>query len=177
MLVAYSDNEESEKEEESVIKQVDSPTELGDENESAAQKIRLVEDELRDAILPPLIPELPDWNIPPSPPIPDNAEQLPITATVDKYLALKAQGKHFNQTLADNPAFRNPSMINRLREFVGIEDEYGSNMPREVWSHLELPKFAYADKIAQQQRETESADAERQAGRKAVDFAPAAHKD
>ena len=177
MLVAYSDNEESEKEEESATRQVTSPPELGDDIEGAARKTRLVEDELRDSILPPLIPELPDWNIPPSPPIPDNAEQLPITATVDRFLALKAQGKHFNQTLADNPTFRNPSMINRLRDFVGIEDEYGSNVPRDVWSHLDLPQFAYADKIAQQQRETESADAERQAGRKAVDFAPAAHKD
>ena len=77
------------------------------------------------------LPPVPHIDIPPSPPgSPDPA----ITAKVQRFLELKKQGVHYNETLASKPALRNPSMFSNLMDFAGIgeKESYASALPPEL---------------------------------------------
>ncbi|KAG4306376.1 hypothetical protein PORY_000364 [Pneumocystis oryctolagi] len=61
------------------------------------------------------------------------------------FKALKEQGIHFNASLDKSTSFKNPRLLDRLADFVGIVDPYGSNLPIELQSWRQLPPELKAD--------------------------------
>ncbi|KAG8955135.1 hypothetical protein FRC04_009592 [Tulasnella sp. 424] len=106
---------------------------------------------IRRLLRPPPIPGSEDgeYDIPPRPDAPCDPE---LDAKVMKFHLLKRQGKHFNDTLMQNKAFRNPHIYAKLVEFVFV-DETGSNFPKDLWDPFDVREEWYAEKIAAQQKE------------------------
>ncbi|KAI0792574.1 hypothetical protein C8Q75DRAFT_607847 [Abortiporus biennis] len=88
------------------------------------------EDELtriRALLLPPPIPGLKDWGIPPEPEGVEPDEE--IKSKLTQFQTLKhspIHPKHFNDSLMSNRSFRNPHLYTKLVEFVDV-DERSSN--------------------------------------------------
>ncbi|KAG6844738.1 hypothetical protein H0H87_004070 [Tephrocybe sp. NHM501043] len=102
--------------------------------------------QIRSMLLPPPIPGVDDWGIPPastSPPDPA------IAAKLAQFNALKTDSsnpKHFNDSLMSNRSFRNPHLYAKLVEFVAV-DERVTNFPRNVWVPDDFQPDWYADRI------------------------------
>lgn len=97
---------------------------------------------IREATIPILPSDLNDFGIPPSPPgSPDPA----LAAKLDKFRELQERGVFFNDRLGGNRGFRNPKLLERLRGFVGVEDEYGSHLPVEIWNPHGFTEDQYFD--------------------------------
>ncbi|KAI8824457.1 HCNGP-like protein-domain-containing protein [Fimicolochytrium jonesii] len=80
-----------------------------------------------------------------------DGEPNPITqAKIEKWLAIKASGTHFNDRLEQTHAFRNPSIMSKLIEYLDL-DELGSNYPKDIFDPHSFPKEAFFDQIAQAQ--------------------------
>lgn len=74
---------------------------------------------LRDLTLPPV----PNLDVPPSPPGTPPPSLGALTAKFETFLELKRKkGTHFNARLAQSTAMRNPSLMDKLLDFVGLED-------------------------------------------------------
>ncbi|KAI9704214.1 MAG: hypothetical protein M1836_007075 [Candelina mexicana] len=125
---------------------------------------------IRDLTLPPIL----NLDIPPSPP----GSPPPATnAKFAHFLELKKQGVHFNEKLAKSSALKNPSLLQKLMGFAGIDEQaqYATTIPKEIWDPNGFPKWAYKDELAKSQqavlkrREEEKAKAQREA----VEFVPA----
>ena len=67
-------------------------------------------------------------------------------AKIRQFRSLKAQGKHFNDNLMANKAFRNPHIYQKLVEFVGI-DEKGTEFPRAIWDPHDVQDGWFADSL------------------------------
>jgi hypothetical protein len=67
-------------------------------------------------------------------------------AKVAQFTELKRQGRHFNDTLMRNKAFRNPHIYSKLVEFVDIE-ETGTNFPKSIWDPFAVEQDWYAENI------------------------------
>ncbi|KAI9017810.1 HCNGP-like protein-domain-containing protein [Gaertneriomyces semiglobifer] len=96
---------------------------------------------------PPDLPGLRNWGIP------DEAvgECDPaIEQKVARFLSLKAQGMHFNDRLMRTHAFRNPSIMSKMIEFLGL-DETGSNYVKDVFDPKRWPKEAFYDEMLKTQ--------------------------
>lgn len=125
---------------------------------------------IRDLTLPPI----PKLDIPPSPP---GSLSASTNAKFAHFLELKKQGVHFNEKLARSSALKNPSLLQKLMNFAGIEEagQYASTLPKEVWDPGAFPDWAYKEELAKSQqdvlkkREEEKAKTQREA----IDFAPA----
>jgi len=72
-------------------------------------------------------------------------------AKIQQFRSLKAQGKHFNDNLMANKAFRNPHIYRKLVEFVGV-DEKGTQFPRSMWDPHDVRDEWFADSLASQQK-------------------------
>lgn len=125
----------------------------------------------RQAIRNLTLPPVANFNIPPSPP------GSPPTVASEKFarfLELKKKGVHFNEKLESSSALRNPSLLQKLREFAGIgeEEQYASTLPEEVTVPTKFPDWAYADQLNRLQQETTKKREKERAGQP-LDFVPA----
>lgn len=100
------------------------------------------------------LPPLPNVSIPPSPP---GSPRPSTSAKIDRFLELKSQGIHFNAKLASSSALKNPSLLQNLMKFAGIDelDQYSSALPSELSPIPEggFPKLAYVEELAKSQQE------------------------
>jgi hypothetical protein len=95
---------------------------------------------IRQATMPNLPPELDDFGIPPSPP---GSPDPPLAKKIENFRELRERGVYFNERLGGNKGFRNPKLLERLRGYVGVDDEYGSHLPKEVWDPKGFPEDWY----------------------------------
>ena len=121
---------------------------------------------IQDLTLPPV----PNLDIPPSPPgSPDAA----ANAKFEHFLSLKKQGVHFNTKLASSSSLKNPSLLMKMMEHAGVEEQwqYDTSLPTEVWSTSSLPSWAYKEELlrAQQALRREMED-KKSAQRSTIDF-------
>ncbi|KAG9046927.1 hypothetical protein FS837_003363 [Tulasnella sp. UAMH 9824] len=100
---------------------------------------------IRRLLQPPPIPGSNDgeYDIPPRPEAPCDPE---LDAKVMKFYLLKRQGKHFNDTLMQNKAFRNPHIYAKLVDFVSVE-ETATNFPKDLWDPFDVREEWYAEAI------------------------------
>lgn len=104
------------------------------ESKAAPQSPYSVTRSLLQVLTPPPIPTM---DIPPSPPgtVPDE-----INKKFQHFFDLKKQGVHFNEKLARSSALKNPSLLEKLMDFAGIEGEsfegegfYDTTLPKDIW--------------------------------------------
>ncbi|THV02796.1 hypothetical protein K435DRAFT_962772 [Dendrothele bispora CBS 962.96] len=99
---------------------------------------------IRSLLVPPPIPDVIDWGIPPEP-APEECEPCDpaIEAKIRQFHALKYPAafpdsshvpapKHFNDSLMSNRSFRNPHLYAQLVDFIGA-DERSTNFPKNIW--------------------------------------------
>ncbi|SPQ19249.1 2221f9fb-6a80-4175-8ff2-5ddcf3a18353 [Thermothielavioides terrestris] len=158
---------------------------------------------LRDLTLPAVA----DLDIPGSPPGAPSAADDALTAKVEGFLRLKRrrrregggggegeregeQQQHFNARLAGSVGMRNPALMGRLLQFVGVETEfddagggglgnkrrpteqYATVLGADVWDPHGFPAWAYRGELRKAQ---ERAARERERGKgEPVEFVPAA---
>ncbi|KAH6608710.1 hypothetical protein Trco_002056 [Trichoderma cornu-damae] len=121
------------------------------------------------------LPSVPNLDIPPSPPgsPPPGANQK-----VEQFLQLKQKGVHFNSKLEQSTALRNPSLMDKLLEFVGIDEvgQYETTLPKELWDPRGFPEWAFRDRLSRSREKiAKEKEAERTAGgRTAIDFVASA---
>src|SRR5207253_1510684 len=98
------------------------------------------------------LPQLPDLNIPDSPP---GSPPSSTNAKFAQFLELKKQGVHFNEKLAKSTALKNPMMMDKLLGFAGIEegDEYNCTLAKDLWNPRAFPEWAYREKLAKIQQQ------------------------
>jgi hypothetical protein len=124
------------------------------------------------------LPAVPNLDIPPSPP----GSPPPTTSKkFEQFLDLKKKGTHFNSKLAASTALKNPSLMDKLMDFVELDDQdqYATTLSTELWNPAGFPEWAFRaslkksqDKI-RREREAEK-EKEKAAGtRTALDFVPA----
>ncbi|KAF9517503.1 hypothetical protein BS47DRAFT_1290942 [Hydnum rufescens UP504] len=103
---------------------------------------------IKELLRPPAIPGVEDYGIPsPS----TNPCDPALEAKLRQFQALKSQGKHFNDSLMSNKAFRNPHIYTKLVEFVDV-DETGTKFPKHIWDPFDVRPEWYADEIAATQK-------------------------
>ena len=100
------------------------------------------------------LPTVPDLDIPPSPP---GSPPPGLNKKLEQFLTLKKQGVHFNAKLENSAALKNPSVMDRLMGFVGIEgkDQYATTLDRELWDPATFPDSVYVDKLRRSQERQE----------------------
>jgi HCNGP-like protein len=130
---------------------------------------------IRQATMPILPPIMDDFGIPPSPP---GSPDPSLAAKLENFRQLQTRGIHFNDRLSNNKSFRNPKLLDKLRGYVGIDDEYGTNLPPSTWNPHSFTKDQYFDIIAEKQRAAFEALQERQRTeqRSAIEFTAATNK-
>jgi len=97
---------------------------------------------VREATMPILPADLDDFGIPPSPP---GSPDPSLAAKLDKFRQLREKGVFFNDRLGENRGFRNPKLLQRLRGFVGVADEYGSQLSASIWDPHGFTEDQYSD--------------------------------
>ncbi|PYI09046.1 hypothetical protein BO78DRAFT_309106 [Aspergillus sclerotiicarbonarius CBS 121057] len=120
------------------------------------------------------LPPIPNLDIPPSPPGSPNPA---ANAKFAHFLSLKKQGMHFNEKLAGSTSLKNPSLLKKMMDHAGIDDQaqYHASLPPEVWSANDLPNWGFKEELLKAQREIHSRAEERKlAGtRDAINFVAA----
>ncbi|KAK8180163.1 HCNGP-like protein-domain-containing protein [Phyllosticta capitalensis] len=147
------------------------PTEgLGESNgsESAPQSPYSA---ARAAVRSLTMPKVPNFDIPPSPP---GSPPPKTTAQFAHFLEIKKKGHHFNDRLENTSALRNPSLLQRLRTFAGIDGEYqyATTLPEDVALPTKFPRWAYAEELAKSQQEIGRKREEEQRKSQKVEFVP-----
>ena len=125
---------------------------------------------IRDLTLPPV----PNFDIPPSPP---GSPPPGTTAKFAHFLELKKRDVHFNEKLARSSALKNPSLMQKLMGFAGIDEkaQYASTLPKDIWDAAAFPEWAYKVELAKMQQEVLKTKEEQKAKeqRSALEFVPA----
>ncbi|KAF8863333.1 hypothetical protein BDZ45DRAFT_670298 [Acephala macrosclerotiorum] len=125
---------------------------------------------LRDLTLP----TIPNYDIPPSPP---GSPSEATNAKFKLFLELKKQEVHFNEKLAKSSALKNPSLMQKLMDFSGIDEagQYESTLPKEYWNPNTFPTHAYKEELVKSQQKVLKNIEENKVrgGRESVDFVPA----
>lgn len=124
---------------------------------------------IQDLTLPPV----PNLDIPPSPPgSPDPA----ANAKFEHFLSLKKQGVHFNAKLASSSSLKNPSLLIKMMEHAGIDEQtqYNTSLPVEVWNTYTLPPWAFKEELlrAQQEARQRMDDKKTSGQRSSIEFVP-----
>lgn len=98
------------------------------------------------------LPTSPNFDIPPSPP---GSPPPGMDAKFNHFLLLKKQGVHFNEKLAHSSALKNPSLLQKLMDFAGVEegDQYATTLPKNVWDPFVFPARAFKEELAKSQQE------------------------
>ncbi|KAL7789423.1 HCNGP-like domain-containing protein [Trichoderma ceciliae] len=119
------------------------------------------------------LPSVPNLDIPPSPP---GSPRPEANEKVAQFLQLKTKGIHFNSKLEQSTALRNPSLMDKLLDFVGIDEvgQYETTLPKELWDPRGFPEWAFRDKLSKSREKiAKEKEADRTAGgRTAVAFVP-----
>lgn len=122
----------------------DVDTTASDEEPEYTTPVQYSNSLIRQATMPTLPPDLEDFGIPPSPPgSPDPGQSQKL----ENFRQLRQRGLYFNDRLGGNRGFRNPKLLEKLRGYVGIEDEYGSHLPTNVWNPHGFSEDQYYDKL------------------------------
>lgn len=105
----------------------------------------------RAAIRSLTLPTVPNLDIPPSP---SGTPPPGMDRKFQHFLDLKRQGVHFNQKLANSSALKNPSLLQKLMDFAGLEDQdqYCTSLPEDVWDPKAFPSWAYKEELAKSQQ-------------------------
>lgn len=124
---------------------------------------------IQDLTLPPV----PNLDIPPSPPgSPDPA----ANAKFEHFLSLKKQGVHFNAKLASSSSLKNPSLLTKMMEHAGIDEQtqYNTSLPVELWNTYNLPPWAFKEELLRAQQEVrQRMDDKKTSGqRSSIEFVP-----
>ncbi|KAJ5818299.1 hypothetical protein N7474_003890 [Penicillium riverlandense] len=126
---------------------------------------------IQDLTLPPV----PNLDIPPSPPgSPDPA----ANAKFEHFLSLKAQGVHFNSKLASSSSLKNPSLLMKMMEHAGIEEQsqYDTSLPAEVWSASNLPPWGFKEELLKTQQEVRQKSEANKSSRDSIEFVSGSRK-
>ncbi|KJZ73532.1 hypothetical protein HIM_07088 [Hirsutella minnesotensis 3608] len=118
------------------------------------------------------LPTIPDLDIPRSPPgsPPERARK-----SFEQFLALKKKGTHFNAKLEQSTALRNPSVTDKLMDFVGLDNQqqYETTLPRDLWNPAAFPETAFVDKLRKSRDKiAKEREADKASARGFIDFAP-----
>ncbi|KAF2237545.1 hypothetical protein EV356DRAFT_529873 [Viridothelium virens] len=122
--------------------------ETADESISHPQSpYSIIRSQLRSVTMPPV----PNFSVPPSPP---GSPPAQVTKKFEQFLELKQKGRHFNETLANSSALRNPTLLQKLIGFAGIseEDQYATTLPAEAAIPTKFPEWAYGDQLDKAQK-------------------------
>ncbi|KAJ4396726.1 hypothetical protein N0V93_000947 [Gnomoniopsis smithogilvyi] len=131
------------------------------------------------------LPPVPNMDIPLSPPSSpsQSTAQAALTVKFDKFLELKRKkGTHFNVRIAESHALKNPPLMDKLLDFVGLgaglevgpreaTEQYATTLPTELWDPAAFPEWAYRGPLRKSQEKTQKEQA-RERG-EAVQFVPA----
>ena len=98
------------------------------------------------------LPPVPNLDIPPSPPGSPNAA---ANAKFEHFLSLKKQGVHFNAKLASSSSLRNPSLLKKMMEHAGIDEQsqYNTSLPSDLWDVSNLPAWAFKEELLKIQQD------------------------
>lgn len=124
---------------------------------------------IQDLTLPPV----PNLDIPPSPPgSPDAAANTKF----EHFLSLKKQGVHFNLKLASSSSLKNPSLLMKMMDHAGIDEQsqYNTSLPTELWDTSNLPRWGYKEELLRTQQDVRQHMEEKKAfgQRSSLEFAP-----
>ncbi|CAM1506758.1 Fc.00g063990.m01.CDS01 [Cosmosporella sp. VM-42] len=124
---------------------------------------------LRDLTLP----SVPNMDIPPSPP---GSPLAGANKKFEQFLELKKKGVHFNAKLEQSVALKNPSLMDKLMDFVEIDNrsQYSTTLSTDLWDPNAFPEWASRDKLKKaQEKIAKGKEAEKSnGGRTTVDFIP-----
>ncbi|KAJ5224142.1 hypothetical protein N7468_008684 [Penicillium chermesinum] len=98
------------------------------------------------------LPPVPNLDIPPSPPgSPDPA----ANAKFQHFLSLKHQGVHFNAKLATSSSLKNPSLLRKMMQHSGIEEQaqHETSLPGDLWDTYAFPRWGFKDELLKTQQE------------------------
>jgi hypothetical protein len=98
------------------------------------------------------VPKMPMLDIPPSPP---GSPPPGMEKKFQHFLELKKQGVHFNEKLASSSALKNPSLLKKLMDYAGLDeqDQYSTTLPEDVWNPKGFPPWAFKEELARSQQE------------------------
>ncbi|KXG45377.1 uncharacterized protein PGRI_042900 [Penicillium griseofulvum] len=117
------------------------------------------------------LPPVPNLDIPPSPPGSPNPA---ANAKFEHFLSLKKQGVHFNSKLASSSSLKNPSLLKKMMEHAGIDEQsqYDTSLPADLWNTSNLPKWGFKEELLRTQQDVRKKSEEKQAPgqRTSVDF-------
>ncbi|KAL2046081.1 hypothetical protein N7G274_001528 [Stereocaulon virgatum] len=120
------------------------------------------------------MPTNPNLEIPLSPPGSPNpgADQK-----FAHFLELKKQGVHFNAKLASSSALKNPSLLPKLMDFAGLDEQqqYATTLSAELWNPADFPEWAYKEELLKSQQSVlkKKEQEKSKAPREGIDFAGA----
>ena len=133
---------------------------------------------MRAAIRNLTLPTIPNLDIPPSPP------GSPAPGADEKFahfLELKKQGVHFNAKLASSSALKNPSLLPKLMDFAGLEEQHqcATTLPKDLWDPMDFPEWAYKERLAQSQQivSKKREEEKTKVSRESIDFVSATTSD
>ncbi|KAJ5582744.1 hypothetical protein N7535_001364 [Penicillium sp. DV-2018c] len=122
---------------------------------------------IQDLTLPPV----PNLDIPPSPPGSPNPA---VNANFEHFLKIKKQGVHFNSKLASSSSLKNPSLLLKLMEHAGVDEQsqYDTSLPAELLNTSNLPDWAFKEELlrTQQKRRNDLEEKKALGQRTSVDF-------
>ncbi|KAL7275482.1 hypothetical protein RUND412_001568 [Rhizina undulata] len=118
--------------------------------------------EIRSLTLPPSIPSLP--------PSPTGPEPTELTKKFSHFLELKRSSVHFNEKLLRSSTLHNPRLLEKLLSFVGVENSYVSNLPKDLWDPQGFAKEGNFEELAKRQQEVAAARAAKEKERDRVEF-------
>ncbi|KAG8831049.1 hypothetical protein FRC17_003782 [Serendipita sp. 399] len=98
---------------------------------------------LRRYLMPPPVPGMVNWGVPAPTKSIDDPE---LETKFRRFADLKGQGKHFNESLMTNKAFKNPHLYAKLVEFVNV-DENVTNHPSGVWDPFRAREEWFSEAI------------------------------
>lgn len=119
------------------------------------------------------LPSVPDFDIPPSPP---GSPPAAVDKKFTQFLELKKKGIHFNTKLQQSAALKNPSLMDKLMQFVELEgsSQYETTLSKDLWDPDKFPEWAYRSQLrASRERIVKEREASVAKGtRTSVDFVP-----
>lgn len=122
---------------------------------------------IQDLTLPPV----PNLEIPPSPPGSPNPA---ANAKFEHFLSLKKQGVHFNAKLASSSSLKNPSLLKKMMDHAGINEQsqYNTTLSTDLWDTSTFPQWGYKEELLKAQQEVRQRMEEKNSNgkRSAVEF-------
>ena len=118
-------------------------------------------------------PQVPNTLIPPSPP---GTPPPSVTHKFTQFLDIKHhRNLHFNDRIGTSPAARNPALMDRLMDFVGLDEraQYATTLPAGMWDPGAFPDWAFRGELRPAQDKLRKERGAARAGRTAVEFVPA----